>query len=247
MDDINPQVDSEPTLEAIETTEVETPSEPAAQTEDSPSEQPSETFDWGGRKLTAKELHEEARRLQSDYTKKSQKLSEYERISQQPQQQQPNPIEQLPPEERIQLEQAAKQLSPFLAPVLQEEVNKLVEQRIAATMQEKEQVQQYEKQFNDAESLAKKAGIPFDRNEMVEYMKASNNWNVMDAFKSRNFDKLMEYQITQKKAAEKKPTTVTTKKPAPQEPERGKVKDITEAGYKASLTQKLASMLGGGE
>lgn len=242
MDDINPQGTSEST---VDTELVETPSEPEAQQEDStPEEQPLETYDWGGRKVSAKELHEEARRLQSDYTKKSQKLSEYERIAQQ-EPPKPNPIDQLPPEERVQLEQVAKQLSPFLTPVLQDEVNKLVEQRLNASLQEKEQVQAFQKQFDEAEAMAKKAGVPFNREEMVEYMKSANNWNVMDAFKARNFDKLMDYQITQKKAAEKKPTTVTAKKPAPQEQSRERVKDITDTNFKQSLTQKLASMLGG--
>jgi hypothetical protein len=43
-----------------------------------------ETFEWSGRQLTAKELHEEAKKLQQDYTVKTGKLSEYEKSVPQP-------------------------------------------------------------------------------------------------------------------------------------------------------------------
>lgn len=244
-----PQENSEPTPV------VETPSEQedaSPSPEESSQDQPrheEQRFQWAGRELTSNELFEEARKLQADHTKKSQRLSEYESRFQELNQRpatRADPFAEYSPEQRIELEQAAKQLSPFLAPALQEQMNTLVEQRLNQTLQEKERVQTYQKQFDETEALAKTAGIPFDREEMVDYMKSANNWNVMDAFRSRNFEKLMDYQLAQRKAQEKKLPTVNGKKAAPQSAPADKVKDLTDTNFKNSLTQKLATMLGQG-
>lgn len=211
-------------------------------------------YDWSGRKLSIDELYTESQKLQKDYTNRAQRMSELEKINEQyqaltsnQQKQEVNPIDQLTPQERLEYEQAAEKLSPFLQKQLESQVEEMVNARIQATNAEQERINHYKQEFDNVEKLAKDVGVTLNKEELIQYMKDSGTMNVKDAFKAKYFDQMVDYTVNQRKSKENKITTVTGGKTSPQGggTDFSKIK-ITDAGYKKSLADTLRSMTGRG-
>lgn len=214
--------------------------ESPVETQDQPQSPDSELFDWGGRRVTAKELYQESTGLLQEFTRRSQRLAELEKA---PKEQPKDPSEGLTPEERIQYEEAAKRLAPMLTPNLQSLVDTMVQERLNSTMEQEKMKQQIETQFTQIEDLAKKASIPFNRHDLVEYMQKTRNADIESAFRAKYFDQLVDYNISQRQAKKKEVYTERGTKAATQ-PIAPEPKSLTDQGYRKSLSDKLRNMMG---
>lgn len=212
------------------------------------AQQVQETYEWGGRQLSPKELYEESRRLQGEYTRKTQELAELRQAQQAPaKSQEEDLVAQLTPEERAQYEAVAKNLSPFMRDIIDKQVQARVQEHVTQTLTQKEQTEQYRRQFSEAEQLAKKIGVNYDQTSLIEYMQKTGNADVLSAFKAWNETAYIDYMAKQRQTA-KKPIysekgSSTPKKGPAKEYDTRKVND---PAYKKDLGQKLRDMLNGG-
>lgn len=222
---------------------------------DSAEEQPDtlDTPNDGGSEEEERVPAEQYKSLQSEFTRRSQRLKELEQemeqlrsSQQQPAQKAEDPLANLTPEERAQYEQVANTLTPFMRDKLDQMVEERVQARLSETMQQQEIRQMYTKKFEEVSKKAKDAGIKYNQDKLLEHMKQTGNADVGSAFRSLYHNELIDYEIRRRQNSKKTIQSAQGGSAKGASKEEKKYSGVSDPQLIKDAAAKLRGMLKGG-